>query len=533
MINSRSLGLVALLCTSVVLAGCGGGDDDGGENAAQTPLKDGTFTVSLASDPGNLDPQQNATYAPAFLNAFAYEGLVSRVGEEIVPNLAESWEDSPTEVTYKLREGITCADGSPLTVETVAKNYEYVANPENQSPLLGGSVPVGTTVTSDADASTVTVTVPSPSSFLLATTGSVPIVCEKGLADREYLAHNTDGTGLFPLSETVANDHYTFTRRSDYTWGVEDTTSETVGVPKEVVVKIIANQTTAANLLLDGELTATVSNGPDRERLVAAGFEPVTSPGPLIQMWFNQLASRATADPKVREALATAVDVTQVASIAGGGWGVPPTRLAAAAPSACAERTVPEEAPAPDLDAANALLDKAGWTMGSDGVRTKDGNPLELKLVWDRDLGDPSAISSAAEFAVAAWKEIGVSATAEEVTGAGIGEVLFQTSDYDVSWIPIVVSYPSHFMRFVSGPTPPDGTNFPNANIPGIDEKIAAANELTGTDSCPAWDEIEKLYIEDNAVVPVVDSDNAILTKTATFRMNGLTISAVSIRMSE
>jgi peptide/nickel transport system substrate-binding protein len=532
MINSRSLGLVALLCTSVALAGCGG-SDDGGDGAAKAPLKDGTFTVSLASDPGNLDPQMNATYAPAFLNAFAYEGLVSRVGEDIVPNLAASWEDSPTEVTYTLRDDVTCADGSPLTVETVAKNYEYIADPENQSPLLGGSVPVGTTVSSDAEANTVTVTVPTPSSFLLATTGSVPIVCEKGLADREYLAHHTDGTGLFPLSETVANDHYTFTRRDGYTWGADDTTSETVGVPKEVVVKVIANQTTAANLLLDGELSAAVSNGPDRQRLMSAGFDAVTSPGPLIQMWFNQLASRAPSDPKVREALSAALDVTQVAAIAGGEWGVPPTRLAAAAPSACSERTVPEEAPAPDPDAANALLDEAGWTMGSDGIRTKDGKPFTLKLVWDRDLGDPAAISSAAEFAVAAWKEIGIDAKAEEVTGAGIGEVLFQTSDYDVSWIPIVVSYPSHFMRFVSGPTPPDGTNFPNANIPGIEDKIAAANELTGTESCPAWDAIEKLYIDDHAVVPVVDSDNAILTKDATFRMNGLTIAAASIRMSE
>lgn len=530
--NSRSLGLVALACTSLVLTSCGGGNG-GADRSRTAPLKDGTFVVSLASDPGNLDPQMNATYAPAFLAAFAYEGLVSRVGEEIVPNLAESWEDSPTEVTYTLREGVTCADGSPLTVETVARNYQYIADPDNQSPLLGGSVPVGTAVSSDADARTVTITVPTPSSFLLATTGSVPIVCEKGLSDRAYLAHNTDGTGLFALSETVANDHYLFTRREGYTWGADETTSETLGVPKEVMVKIIANQTTAANLLLDGELTATVSNGPDRGRLMAAGFEAVTSPGPLIQMWFNQLASRAPSDPRVREALSVALDVPQVAAIAGGEWGIPPTRLAAAAPSACGARTVPEEPPAPDIDAANSLLDEAGWTMGDDGIRTKDGEPLTLKLVWDRDLGDPAAISSAAEYAVAAWRDIGVDAKAEEVTGAGIGEVLFQTSDYDVSWIPIVVSYPSHFMRFVSGPTPPDGTNFPNANIPGIDDMIAAANLLTAGDSCPAWDEIETLYLEDHAVVPVVDSDNAILARHATFRMNGLTIAAASIRMSE
>ena len=35
-----------------------------------------------------------------------------------------------------------------------------------------------------------------------------------------------------------------------------------------------------------------------------------------------------------------------------------------------------------DPDAAAALLDQAGWTLGSDGVREKDGEKLDLVLGW-------------------------------------------------------------------------------------------------------------------------------------------------------
>ena len=62
------------------------------------------------------------------------------------PVLRESWEETPTSVTYTLKEGITCGDGTPLTASTVADNFRFVADPANQSPLLGVFVPPGITV---------------------------------------------------------------------------------------------------------------------------------------------------------------------------------------------------------------------------------------------------------------------------------------------------------------------------------------------------------------------------------------------------
>ena len=42
-----------------------------------------------------------------------------------------------------------------------------------------------------------------------------------------------------------------------------------------------------------------------------------------------------------------------------------------------------------DVDAANAILDAAGWKPGSDGVRAKNG--VKLAFTRRHDLGQPGA----------------------------------------------------------------------------------------------------------------------------------------------
>ena len=93
---------------------------------------------------GQPRPAHVGPLATNDVNVFAYETLVYLAPDgEIRAGLAESWEETPTSVTYTLKEGITCGDGSELTATTVAENFSFVADPANQSPLLGVHVPPG------------------------------------------------------------------------------------------------------------------------------------------------------------------------------------------------------------------------------------------------------------------------------------------------------------------------------------------------------------------------------------------------------
>ena len=511
------------LAFALTVAGCSAPEGDGDPD---------TFSVSLAADAGNLDPQHAATFAPVFLAGFAYEGLVARTADgSLKPGLAESWTQTPTTVTYRLRDGLSCASGEPLTIDDVAANYRYVADPQNQSPLLGGGgIPIGTRIEVDRAARTLTLTTPSAYSFLVHMTGGLSIVCPRGMRDRSRLVHGTEGTGLFALTKAVANSHYVFTRRAGYRWGADGTTSDTPGVPRRLVVRIVPNQTTAANLLLAGDLTAAPILGPDRRRLETAGFRTIGSRAPAFHMWFNQKPGHATADAEVRKALSLAIDVPQLAKVATAGMGLKPRRLSGAEPVACPADIVGAFAPR-DEPAANRLLDAAGWVRGTDGLRRKAGRPLSLKLVWDRDLNDPTSSAYAAEYAISRWQALGVEVSSRSVGGAEVGQVLFGTGDYDISWVPIVVSLPSRFLSFVSGPTPPNGLNFPHVKLPAADRLAAQANSRVGTASCALWDAAERQYLETAAVVPIADTDNALMTRRASFAKAGLMILPTSIRM--
>ncbi|MFD0592572.1 ABC transporter substrate-binding protein [Catellatospora coxensis] len=202
---------------TLALAACGGG----GQPAGGGSYAEGkTFTLVLGSDPGTLDPHFTSVSTALQAGRFLYDSLVN-VDEHgsMVAGLAEKWDGTTTSATFTLRKGITCGDGSPLTATDIAANITFVGDPKNASTRIGVYVPAGATAVGDDAAGTVTVTSPAPDAFLDRNVGGLPIVCKKGMAARDQLKQGSDGTGMFTVSEAVAGDHYTLTRRKEYAWG--------------------------------------------------------------------------------------------------------------------------------------------------------------------------------------------------------------------------------------------------------------------------------------------------------------------------
>ena len=84
-----------------------------------------------------LDPQKSGNVFEIGVLALAYEGLTRLdTNQETVPAAAESWEynDDATQITFKLREGLTYSDGSPLTAE----NFRYAVE-RTCDPITAGS----------------------------------------------------------------------------------------------------------------------------------------------------------------------------------------------------------------------------------------------------------------------------------------------------------------------------------------------------------------------------------------------------------
>src|SRR5262249_7639976 len=240
------LGIAATFALLVVTASAAG------SAARQAARPSGAATLGIATDPGNLDPHLTIVAAARYVDTFAYDTLVSLTGPgQIASGLAQSWKVvSPTKVSFVLHRGIKCTDGTKMTATVVKKNLDFVGDPKNKSPLLGLFMPVGATVTADNVKRTVMVTTPTPNPFLIQGLALVQMVCAKGLANRSILVHGTDGTGAYAMTAGIPGDHYSFVVRKGYKWGPNGATTATAGLPAKVTIKVVTNESTAANLLL-------------------------------------------------------------------------------------------------------------------------------------------------------------------------------------------------------------------------------------------------------------------------------------------
>jgi peptide/nickel transport system substrate-binding protein len=515
---------VLALSVTAALAGCGGDDDsgggggdskgDGGGGGASKYVDGGTFTMSMAGDPGKLDPQSSASSQLFAVNQLGYDNLVwvdAKTGE-IQSQLATDWTVDGTTVTLTLGKGITCSDGDDFTATMAADNLNYVADPKNKSPYLGTFIPAGATATADDTAGTVTLTLPAPAPFVLNGLASLPMVCATGMADRKSLADHTDGTGPYELTEAVPGDHYTYEIRDGYTWGPNGATTAEEGMPDTIVMKIVQNESTAANLLISGEINAASIQGPDAKRLAAANLFSTSTPAMVGEQWYNHNDGHETSDAAVRMALTQAIDFDELASVATAGEGGPATTFAALEPVSCPGDSISGALPAQDVDAAKSVL--AG---------------KKLSFLYSSAAG--SALAAAAELAVQEWKAAGADVTAKGVDETALQGSAFGTGDWDIMWIPLNVNSPDQLVPFLSGPGLADeGTNFSGIDNQDYTDGITAATAMNGTDGCDTWLDAESKLVAAADIVPFANNEVKTYGNGAEFQYPG-TFMPTSIRM--
>jgi peptide/nickel transport system substrate-binding protein len=503
----------------------------GCSQGAGSPAGGGTLTAVISADPGNLDPQRSVIDTDTQVAAFAYDRLVMIAADgSIESNLATAWSanSAGTQYTFKLREAVTCSDGSTLTPATVAANLDYVGNPKNASPLLGTALPAGTTATADAAADTVTATLPGPAPFFLSGLALLPIVCQKGIDDRATLAHATDGTGPYTLTGAQPGDRYTYTLRKGYTWGPGGASSAVAGMPATVVLEVVADETTATNLLLNGGAQIAAVSGADRTRLSGAGLFHVGTTELSGELFFNQAAGEPGVDPTVRRALAMGLNLPQVGAVLTGGAGTPAQGLVAGSPAPCPTGTVHGNVPGYDQSQAAVLLSQDGWSVGPGGVREKNGKQLAITLLYATGFGDSGP---ATELMQQELELLGVHVTLEGRSSSQLSGIMFGTGAWDLALVPIAATDPSQLVPYLSGPTPPNGDNFAHLDDPGYLGAVAQAETHPGSTGCALWNEGEVSLLRAVDVLPFEDNVIETWGKSATFATLDSVILPTSLRL--
>jgi peptide/nickel transport system substrate-binding protein len=508
--------VAALAATVLTVAACSSGASSGGSAAASsTSYVDGqTATILLPSDPGSLDPDLTSASDAAEADDFLYDSLINFAPDgALEPGLATKWSGTTTSATFTIRKGVTCADGSPLTAATVAANINFIGNVKNASSRAGVWVEPGATATADNTTGTVTVKSPVPDAFLISDVGQTNIVCDSGLANRKLLQEGAEGTGLYTLTSSVPGSSYTLSLRKGYNWGPGGITSATKGLPATVVLKVVTNMTTGANLLLSGGANIGEVVGTDTQRLTSLYSQSVDDPFGVL--WFNQRKGTPTAQEPVRKALTQALQLTQLGQVLTSDTGKPATGLVTPALSVCKSNTVSGNLPAYDLSAARAAL---------------AGKNLSLAVYYPASAG--GGASAAAELMQSTWSQLGVKVSLHGITDAEIDtEIVSGQAAWNVAIVPIGLTSPSELVPFVSGATPPAGTDFSYIDNAAYTADVTKAASVEGAAGCPEWNAAEGALYKDVDVVPFADSATTFYAKGATFQLSLALVMPASIRM--
>jgi len=373
-------------------------------HSAITVLAAGMFVAS----PAVAADEQLIVVAPwkiAALTPAASGGVLQRMGVTepltrpvdggaIDGLLAASWEanDALTKWRFSIRAGVTFHDGAALTAAVVADNLNAF---RGESALSRAPVE---SIVADGDEVVISLSrpfAPLPAYLAHWSTGILSPADLDGAADGEIA-----GTGYYRIDGGIGEQEFSVSAHDGY-WGDRPSIAEARYLS-------IADADSRFSLLAAGEAhlafglhPSAIARGEGQER-----FEVQVEPLARIRALKVNAGAPPFADRAVREAISLAIDRQGIATALLGNADtastqlLPPNIAGWHDPALPAFRYDPAEAA--------ALLDGAGWQMGDDGVRMKDGKRLAFELfAYDARPELPGIATAVA----AQLAEVGIEAT--------------------------------------------------------------------------------------------------------------------------
>ncbi len=431
----------------------------------------GVLRVANLGEPDNLNPlignQQIDSDLSMLWSGYFYN-LDDR--NQFVPELATEFptlsnggisRDGRT-IVYHLRKGVKWQDGAPFTAGDVVFTWRAIMSDRNNVSSRVGYDVIATIV--ERDPYTIAVRLKHPWSPFVATFFTMsgdpyPVLPKHLLAqypDLNRIPFNSQpvGTGPFIIDRWQRGQKMVFRANPNY-WR---------GRPKldRIEYTAIADENTILTQLqaheIDLEWNAPVSQYPSLQKLT--GYRLTLTPFTQYSQLGLNLRTPALANVQVRRALAYATDIdAYIQKITHG------VQIRAASDQPEYSWAYARNLPRYDFDPqkARALLDAAGWRVGTDGIREKEGRRLQLVAANVAGSSNGNAIFVLLQ---RDWRDVGVDLTIKNYVSSlffsayNAGGIL-QTGKFDVA-----------FFSWVNGADPDDSTQFMCDQMPPAGQNI-------------------------------------------------------------
>ena len=403
--------LMAGACCTGVLAACGSSSSSTASSsaasasaAASGEVRDELIFVNYR-DIRDLNPHLYA--GEMYAQSILYDTLVSITADGYEGCLAESWdisEDGRT-YTFHIRPNVLFSDGKKCDANAILANFNAILeNRERHTWLEMMNLLVGV---SAPDENTFVIEMSEPYYPMLTELGCIrpfamisPSCMINGSTKDGVNGHI--GTGPYVLTDFVTDEYAVFERNENY-WGKAPAI-------RKITVKVIPDNQTRIMALESGEIDLifgknmidadAISQYLDSDKFTVGLSDP-TSTRHIVMNTTREILG----DPAVRKALQHATDRQTISDGIFYGLEQPADTLYATTVPYCNVGLKPYEY---NTETAAQILDEAGWVLGSDKMRAKDGRQLALDLLYNSDSVTEKTI---AEYLQSEYLKLGISMT--------------------------------------------------------------------------------------------------------------------------
>ncbi|WP_390896490.1 ABC transporter substrate-binding protein [Rouxiella badensis] len=357
-------------------------------HAAEQPQKGGDLTWGVETEPSTLNPQLNGQDKTELLLRASYESLLARKPDgSYIPWLASAYSvsDDGKTYTFTLRDDVKFSNGEKFDANAVAENFRHLQDP---AYTAGSGLSVfGARIANIATPNdhTVVVTLKDVYSPFLSFATSLKLISPSSWKSAQLKAGGTEiiGTGPFILKKYEKGQQIEFVRNPDYHWASANAAHQGPAYLNSVTYRFLPESSVRTGALLSGQVdviegisgndASEFKNNPDYT------YQHALNTGTPYSLFLN-VKYGSTQELKVRQALVQGLDIGPILQSIYRGqrtrtWGI-------TSPIDPFYDSSLEGKYGNNPQLANKLLDEAGWsTKGSDGIRTKDGQPLTIDIV--------------------------------------------------------------------------------------------------------------------------------------------------------
>ncbi|TCK63383.1 ABC transporter substrate-binding protein [Curtobacterium sp. PhB136] len=523
--RTRAAGLVAgATALLLTLTACTGA---GTSTTSSSPVTGGTLTYASGdAEPTCLDPHVGGNYPQALLSTQYIEELVGLDDGKPTPSLATKWttSDDGKTLTFTLRDDVTFTDGTPFDAAAVVANIEHVQDPATASStgyLALQSIAKATAT----DDHTVTLTLSRPDSALLESFSQPWVGMESPKALQRTQAVNCEspvGTGPFTITNWKHGDRVTLAENDDY-WG---TTKPRLS---GITWRFLPDSTSRYAALQSGQVDVIDNAQPDQLRAASAKSTirdlDAPRPGASNRLELNS-GHGVFQDEAVRKAFIAGAEINPgVQSLFLGTAKRSYSALSSVEPFGYSDKSLFRYSPS----TAEQLLDDAGWKVGSDGIRQKDGKQLTVTFPVSTNQSVPAERSLFQQIQASEAK-VGIKVQLEELDLSSWYAALAK-NQYDVVSAPYT-KVGADVLRILydsASITPaPSGyfANLAQLDDPKVDALLEQAAQTSDTSTRGSlYEEAQQRILESRTVLPLYDQQNHFLYRSA---VHGIRTTAVS-----